>query len=165
MGKVKYLSFCFICIWESSLQGEVKTSLQNPVLVNQTPSFNKHLGIKILFSLYSTSWYIFSILSILKMIPLFLNQSSSNILNFHLTPPWDSLLVLSDLLFRFPSSIFTAFPLITVLSLSEALQKVSSWQFSCYMITKNLLVSLLWHWGEVGWGESNLFAFHLCFTF
>lgn len=98
--------------------GKVEISLQNPAPVNDTRSIiNMYLlENSLLFAMQSR--YIFSVYSYNDA--AFLDQPRSSVLKFHLTPPWDSLLVLSDLLFWFSSSIFIAFPLISVKSLRDS---------------------------------------------
>lgn len=158
------VSLYFIGIQESDEPGEVGKGgnfITEPCTCQWDSKYYKHLFIRE-FSLKCSSCYIFSVYPYNDA--AFLDQPSSSILNFHLTPPWDSLLVLSDLLFWFSSSIFIAFPLITVLSLSETLLKVSSWQFSCYMVPKTSFFkpSLALRRGRLR--QFSLFSFYLEFV-
>ena len=114
------VSLYFIGIQESDELGEVGKGgnfITEPCTCQWDTKYYKHLFIREFSSLCNAvhgTYFQY----ILTMMLLF--WTSQSILKFHLTPPWDSLLVLSDLLFWFSSSIFIAFPLISVKSLRDS---------------------------------------------
>ena len=117
------VSLYFIGIQESDELGEVGKGgnfITEPCTCQWHTKYYKHVFIREFSSLCNavSLQYIFSVYSYNDA--AFLDQPRSSVLKFHLTPPWDSLLALSDLLFWFSSFIFIAFPLISVKSLRDS---------------------------------------------
>ena len=157
------VSLYFIGIQESDELGEVGKGgnfITEPCTCQWDTKYYKHLFIREFSSLCNAvhgTYFQY----ILTMMLLF--WTSQSILKFHLTPPWDSLLVLSDLLFWFSSSIFIAFPLISVKSLRDSSEDLL---LAIFLLrgTKNIFFKPFLALRRGRLSQFSLFSFYLEFV-